>query len=175
VGEPLKRNVGWPSQGSIIAAQFEKGYVWMSWCTVRSNVLASVALGATILLSPQLGSAQVQITQKETSDTECGCSAIPVSQIPCLISMVEETLTAKIIEKPEAIYPTEAKTAHFSGEVSVGVIIDKNGRIIFAWLEAGHAALSGAALNAAYKVRVKPTRLSGSAVYVKSVVTYRFG
>ncbi len=96
------------------------------------------------------------------------------AEVPCLVSAVEDTLDRKLVSKPPPVYPEQAKAARISGDVSVGVIIDVSGKVIFAWLEKGHAALSPAALDAAYQLRVKPTLLSGSPVNVKSVVTYRF-
>src|SRR5260370_36928333 len=105
----------------------------------------------------------------------CVCSQPITSSVPCLVSATEDTFNQKVLDKPQPVYPANAKAARISGDVSVGVIVDRTGMVIFAWVEKGNdAALSTAALEAAYKLRVKPTVLSGQPVNVKSVATYSF-
>lgn len=91
-----------------------------------------------------------------------------------LVSAFEDHVNRKLISKPAPAYPPEAKAAGMSGDVTVGVIIDETGKVAYAWTESGEMPLSAAAVDAAYKLRCKPTVVGGKAVSVKSVVTYRF-
>jgi TonB family protein len=169
-----RNNRGWSlSTYSIIRVDFE-GKDLMKWFALRFGTpLLAFAIGIAASSFWSLNHS-LAMPQKatDTPAIDCGCSSY--SDVPCLVSAVEDTLNQKVISKPQPPYPAEAKAAHVSGDVSVGVIIDKTGKVIFAWLEKGDVALSSAALDAVYELRVKPTLLSGKPVNVKSVVTYRF-
>jgi protein TonB len=116
-----------------------------------------------------------QTSQTLAAPASCGCSQPLASNVPCLVSATEDTFNQKVLDRPQPVYPADAKTARISGDVSVGVIVNQTGNVIFAWVEkADNATLSSAALDAAYKLRVKPTVLSGQPVNLKSVVTYSF-
>jgi protein TonB len=96
------------------------------------------------------------------------------SDTPRLVSAFEDHINGKLISKPAPVYPPEAKAAGMSGDVTVGVIIDETGKVAYAWNESGEMPLSAAAIDAAYRLRCKPTVIGGKPVSVKSVVTYRF-
>ena len=131
------------------------------------NVAAPIIVVLAAVLPNGAGSAP------PSSSVSCGCSQPTISNVPCLVSTAEDTFAQKVLDKPQPTLPTGAKTASVSGNVTVGVIVDQTGGVIFAWVEkSDNAALSSAAVDAAYKLRVKPTLLSGRAVNVKSVVTY---
>lgn len=83
-------------------------------------------------------------------------------------------LNGKAIEKPAPPYPAEAKAARVSGTVAVSVLLDEEGRVETAEAVSGHPLLRAAAVEAAYKARFSPTRLSGRPVKVSGVVTYNF-
>jgi TonB family protein len=91
-----------------------------------------------------------------------------------LVSAFEEHINRKLISKPTSVYPPEAKAAGISGDVAVGVIINETGNVAYAWAESGQMPLTAAAVDAAYKLRCKPTFIGGKPVSVKSVVTYKF-
>ena len=117
----------------------------------------------------------LQSSQTAAAPASCGCSQPLASAAPCLVSATEDTFNQRILDKPQPVYPADARTARIAGDVSLGVIVNQTGNVIFAWVEkSDNAALSSAALDAAYKLRVKPTVLSGQPVNVKSVVTYNF-
>ena len=146
-------------------------------CIMPFGFFAAVAFWWPLIDSPsnQIQSDTFMQEQKvATPESNCGCSDSASSNVPCLVSAFEDHVNRHLISKPEPIYPEGAKTAKVSGEVSVGVIIDKTGKVIFAWLEKGNALLGPAAVEAAYKMLCKPTLLSGRPVNVKSVMTYKF-
>jgi TonB family protein len=121
-------------------------------------------------VAPKCGQEE-QAVEPETAPADL--EAAP-SDIPRLVSAFEDHVNRKLISKPSPAYPPEAKAAGISGEVSVGVIIDKMGKVVYAWLESGEPSLASAAVDAAYNLRCKPTLLAGKPVSVKSVVTYKF-
>lgn len=83
-------------------------------------------------------------------------------------------LNGKAIEKPAPPYPAEAKAARVSGIVTVSVVLDEEGRVETAEAVSGHPLLRAAAVEAAYRARFSPTKLSGQPVKVSGVVTYNF-
>ena len=83
-------------------------------------------------------------------------------------------LNGKAISKPEPEYPPIARAARASGTVTVQVTIDEEGKVISARAAGGHPLLQQAAVQAAYKARFAPTRLSGQPVKVSGVLTYNF-
>jgi outer membrane biosynthesis protein TonB len=133
------------------------------------GVVATFAWG--YIYSPAVPKCRQEEKATEPEIASADLNATP-SDSPRLVSAFEDHVNRKLISKPAPVYPPEA--AGISGDVSVGVIIDETGRVAYAWLESGGPPLSSAAVDAAYKLRCKPTLLAGKPVSVKSVVTYKF-
>ena len=89
----------------------------------------------------------------------CGCGGV---------------LNHRAVEMPEPIYPSDAKRRGIEGTVTVLVIVDKEGRIERAKACFGPKELRRAATDAAYKARVKPTKLDGVPVKTNGVLVYIF-
>jgi TonB family protein len=85
-----------------------------------------------------------------------------------------ETLNHKAVGKLEAKYPKEAKAVGVSGYVVVYVKVDEKGRVYSAMVCNGHPLLRQAAVDAAGKARLTPTRVSGKPVKVCGVLIYSF-
>ena len=83
-------------------------------------------------------------------------------------------LCGKAISLPKPIYPAEAKAEKISGPVSVLVVIDEKGRVIWAEAVKGHALLKEASVNAACRARYSPLKISGRAVKAMGFITYNF-
>jgi TonB family protein len=83
-------------------------------------------------------------------------------------------LNDKAVEKPLPTYPEVARAAGASGNVTVSVLIDEDGRVENAKAVGGHPLLQAAAVEAAYRARFSPTKLSGNPVKVSGVITYNF-
>lgn len=83
-------------------------------------------------------------------------------------------LNGKALEKPAPPYPAEARAARASGTVTVSILLDEGGGVETAEAVSGHPLLRAAAVEAAYRARFSPTRLSGRPVKVSGVVTYNF-
>lgn len=83
-------------------------------------------------------------------------------------------LNGKAISKPEPAYPAIARAARASGTVTVAITFDEEGKVISARAVGGHPLLQQAAVQAAYKARFSPVRLSGQPIKVNGVITYNF-
>ena len=83
-------------------------------------------------------------------------------------------LNQKALEKPNATYPEAALAARVSGVVVVKILVDEKGAVQEAKAVSGHPLLRQAAVDAAYKARFVPTRVSGNPVKVSGTLVYRF-
>jgi TonB family protein len=60
------------------------------------------------------------------------------------------------------------------GVVRIHVLIDETGKVIEAKVLCGHPIFTKPSLEAAYKARFSPTKLSGMPVKVNGVIVYNF-
>jgi len=81
-------------------------------------------------------------------------------------------LNGKAVSKPTPVWPKEARG--IIGTVTVQILADEDGKIIKAEAVSGPEQLRQAAVEAAYKARLSPTRLSGQPVKVSGVLVYNF-
>jgi TonB family protein len=83
-------------------------------------------------------------------------------------------LNGKAVSKPPPVYPPIARAARASGTVVVQITVDEEGNVIAAQAVSGHPLLQAAAVAAARRARLSPTRLSGQPVKVTGILTYNF-
>ena len=83
-------------------------------------------------------------------------------------------LNSKAISLPKAIYTEEAKRVKASGKITVKVIVDENGKVIFAQALNGQAALREAAEAAARQAIFQPLVQDGITVRVTGTLVYDF-
>ncbi len=83
-------------------------------------------------------------------------------------------VNGKATSLPEPRYPYDAKVARLSGIVTVRVVIDERGKVIYAQAVDGPTMLQFAARRAACKAKFSPTLLKGSPVKVSGKITYNF-
>jgi TonB family protein len=83
-------------------------------------------------------------------------------------------LNGKAISLPKPVYPPQAREAGASGTVTVEILVNEDGNVIEARAVSGHTLLQQAAVEAALKARLSPTRLSGVLVKVKGLLVYNF-
>jgi TonB family protein len=67
-----------------------------------------------------------------------------------------EPMNLKPFYRPEITYPKLARAARVSGVVRVEVVIDEEGKVIWAKVVEGHPLLQAAALRAACQIRIQP-------------------
>jgi len=85
-----------------------------------------------------------------------------------------EVVKGEVIEAPQPIYPDEAKEQKVEGMVTVGIVIDEEGKVISAKVSSGPELLHAASRDAAFKARFKPTTLNGKPVKATGAMTYNF-
>ncbi len=80
------------------------------------------------------------------------------------------------LKKPAPCYPRLAKAANVSGEVQVKMIVNEEGKVIWARAISGHPLLHQAAVRAACRARFSPSYVIGRKMKVKAVglITYNF-
>jgi len=115
----------------------------------------------------------------------CGCDVSPgdseVSTYPSVKPCKNRApynygiLDRLVIERPKAEYPREAEAAGASGTVVVYVDVDEKGNVRRAVACTGHPALRKAAVDAAYKAKLRPPALEGKTFKIEGVITYKFG
>lgn len=81
-------------------------------------------------------------------------------------------LNGKAVSKPAPVRPKEAR--EITGTVTVQILADEDGKVIKAEAVSGPEQLRQAAVEAAYKARLSPTRLSGRPVKVSGTLVYNF-
>jgi periplasmic protein TonB len=81
---------------------------------------------------------------------------------------------AKIIARPNPIYPALARQARIQGKVQLHAIIDKEGRVSQLEVVSGHPLLVKAALDAVQNWRYQPTILNGEPVEVDTTIDVNF-
>jgi TonB family protein len=80
----------------------------------------------------------------------------------------------RALSLPKPRFPEEAKAAKVSGQVQMDVVIDENGRVVWAKALTGHPLLQDASRKAACRARYAPTRISGQPVKTETGITYNF-
>lgn len=83
-------------------------------------------------------------------------------------------LCGKAFSLPKPSYPEEAKAQKISGAVSINVVIDEKGRVIWAKAVEGHPLLQDVAVKAACRARYSPIKISDRAVRASGIIIYNF-
>jgi len=83
-------------------------------------------------------------------------------------------LNGRAVKLVKPIFPTEAQQAGASGTVTVKIVFDEQGNVIWARAISGHPLLRTACEDAALQSTFPPLKLSGQPVRVTGVVLYNF-
>jgi TonB family protein len=99
--------------------------------------------------------------------------------VRCLQHCGEEPIvagveTGRALELPKPAYPQIARMAHASGQVTVRLLIAKDGTVMAAAAISGHPLLYGVSVEAAKNSRFSPTKVDGEPVKVTGVIIYNF-
>ena len=93
---------------------------------------------------------------------------------PLLKPVSGGVLNGTAISLPSPAYPEVARRMRASGQVVVDVVIDETGKVISAHAVSGNAILRDVAVQAAYRARFSPSKLSGQPVKVAGTINYNF-
>lgn len=94
--------------------------------------------------------------------------------MPSAIRVGGNVQAAKLVEKPEVVFPPLARQARIQGIVRFNVIVSPDGRVENATLVSGHPLLVPAATEAVRGYRYQPTLLNGVPVQVITQVDVPF-
>jgi hypothetical protein len=83
-------------------------------------------------------------------------------------------LNGRAVKLVKPSFPAEAHKAGASGQVTVQVVFDEQGKVIWARAISGHPLLRSASEDAAWQSTFPPLKLSGEMVKVSGVVIYNF-
>lgn len=83
-------------------------------------------------------------------------------------------LNGKAKSLPVPAYPAGAHANGDSGAVSIQVLIDEKGKVVFAGAVSGAPTLQSVARQAACDAKFSPTTVSGFPVKVSGIITYNF-
>jgi TonB family protein len=106
--------------------------------------------------------------------------ATPISNIPTHSHPLPRTISGGVLNEkaiylPQAAYPRSARGIGASGDVTVQVLVDEEGKVVSASATSGHPLFQAAAVRAARLARFNPTTLSGGQpVKVSGVLNYTF-
>lgn len=130
---------------------------------------------------------KTSVSEKSASDEECDdCIASfnslrpDVNRTPARTAQGYlifdcEPMTLHTTFKPELVYPPAAQAVRAGGLVSVDVVIDKDGKVIWAKVIEGHPLLHVAALRAACQTRFKPVvDCIGRSLKTNTIIYYTF-
>src|SRR5258706_10652451 len=98
----------------------------------------------------------------------------PVAPRPLLKPVSGGVLNGKAISLPAPNYPELARRMRTSGLVEVEVVVDENGKVISARALTGPPSLRDVAVQAAYRARFSPTKLSGQPMKITGRINYNF-
>ena len=141
----------------------------------------TVRLGAA-LLTCMVGSvaqiprgaifSQTKPEARETEREDSSCFALDLPRPR--VSVHLQVLNSRSIELPKPEYPIEAKAAKVSGVVKVIVVVDEDGKVIWARIQSGHPLLQSSVRSVACRARFKPIKVAGRPIKAFGVLTYRF-
>jgi TonB family protein len=98
----------------------------------------------------------------------------PPAPKPLLKPISGGVLNGKALSLPAPIYPEFARRSRTGGLVEVEVVVDENGKVISAHALGGPPALRDVAVQAAFRARFSPTKLSGQPVKITGRINYNF-
>jgi TonB family protein len=101
-------------------------------------------------------------------------NAPPPAPRPLLKPVSGGVLNGMALALPPPLYPDTARRMRQSGMVQVEVVVDENGKVISARALSGPSTLRDVAVEAAYRARFSPTKLSGQPVKVTGQINYNF-
>jgi tetratricopeptide (TPR) repeat protein len=83
-------------------------------------------------------------------------------------------IKGKATDLARPVYPAEARERRLEGKVSVRVLIDEQGNVIYAKADCGQGILGDISEDAALKSKFSRTTLSGNPVKIIGILTYNF-
>ena len=98
----------------------------------------------------------------------------PLSPPPARIHVSEGVMNGMIISRTYPDYPEDARRMHATGNVTVAIVIDREGNVIRAAMMRGNIQLADAAEAAVKQWKYKPFLVNGNPAEVDTTATVIF-
>jgi TonB family protein len=136
-----------------------------------TSSLDKLKLSATQPMTADFRSAVVNASNKVVVVSD---NAPPPAPRPLLKPVSGGVLNGMALSLPLPPYPDIARRMHQAGMVEVEVVVDETGKVMSARALSGPSNLREVAVQAAYRARFSPTKLSGLPVKVTGQINYNF-
>ena len=140
----------------------------------RSNAAVSPPVYRPINLPAQAAMPETHSFTLPTNSKVELADTPPPKPKPAPLPVSSGVLNGKAIFLPAPTYPEAARTMRATGTVVVEVVIDENGKVVSAQVISGPGILRDASIQAAYRAKFVPTKLSGQPVKVTGTIKYNF-
>jgi len=150
--------------------------IWTPIAVVTFNAMPPLYGTCEITYSPTSDERAVARAETVNSvladDYSCGDMRVaPSLHNPVWVGVVD----SKAVRKPPPSYTPALGSANVRGVVAVSVLVDLDGRVVWAQSINGHAHPRQAAREAACRARFAPTFVDGPPIYASGILTYKFG
>jgi len=160
-----------PAANSGASANHAEGEKVAATLPLPTSSLEKLKLSAAQPIPADLRGAAVDTDKKVVLVSD---SAPPPAPRPLLKPVSGGVLNGMALALPPPLYPDAARRMRQSGLVPVEVVVDENGKVISARALSGPSILRDVAVEAAYRARFSPTKLSGQPVKVTGQINYNF-
>ena len=160
-----------PAANSGASANHAEGEKVAATLPLPTSSLEKLKLSAAQPIPADLRGAAVDTDKKVVVVSD---SAPPPAPRPLLKPVSGGVLNGMALALPPPLYPDAARRMRQSGLVPVEVVVDENGKVISARALSGPSILRDVAVEAAYRARFSPTKLSGQPVKVTGQINYNF-
>ena len=160
-----------PGANSALSANHAEGEKVAAALPVPTSSLDKLKLSSTQPVTTDFRSATVETSRKVVVVSD---SAPPPAPRPLLKPVSGGVLNGMALSLPSPSYPDLARRMRQAGMVEVEVVVDETGKIISARALSGPSSLRDVAVQAAYRARFSPTKLSGQPVKVTGQINYNF-
>ncbi len=160
-----------PAANSGTSANHAEGEKVAAAVPLPTSSLDKLKLSAAQPAPADLRGAAVDMNKKAVVVSD---NAPPPAPRPLLKPVSGGVLNGMALALPPPSYPDTARRMRQSGIVQVEVVVDENGKVISARALSGPGTLREVAVEAAYRARFSPTKLSGQPVKVTGQINYNF-
>jgi len=160
-----------PGANSALSANHAEGEKVAAALPVPTSSLDKLKLSSTQPVTADFRSATVETSRKVVVVSD---NAPPPAPRPLLKPVSGGVLNGMALSLPSPSYPDLARRMRQAGMVEVEVVVDETGKVISARALSGPTSLRDVAVQAAYRARFSPTKLSGQPVKVTGQINYNF-
>jgi TonB family protein len=148
----------------------EKKSAWVLPPSIRAIKFTGASVPP---LMPEFRNAQFGLASN-TSVRETDAPPAPKPAAVPVLPTENRVLNGQALSLPAPVYPDAARRMQLVGSVRVEVVVDENGKVVEAKAVSGPTILRDNSVQAAFRARFTPTKLSGKPVRVSGSIVYNF-